>query len=458
MRQQAAVFPVGLYGMLLFALCWLTLPNVFAPLERLLLGAVCLVPRAASEWSGQPAFAAEADARERTELRTALATRLRGEDIGGGRALLASDLEPVYCAVREVLGDGSRRGGAGQPAELLLEATHAELDDCAAFVTKGDALLGFLVPAGIGVAADDGPGQPARVVLLHHRAAPPVYAAMPLDDGAHLRLVVRGAATVDPAPLRVDLWDDPYRAARLDRGGHVVRTLALDDGAAAVPPGLQLGRTRIWGYDGDDGQAALAIGVFVVPPYEPRALSHVVVWRDRRRATAVPAAAPADAPQRRFAVVRDLPGAVHGRHLLIAAGEIAAGAAVVQQGMLLGTARDLAFGLGLVTSFGASRHRWSLLLLPDDPEAPPRELDGRVVRAAGHEAWVACHTAADANARLPAGQLFTGSNGPGCPAGLWIGSAEPVADDRTLLLVRTRPLPSPRAVEVWTRPEPSGGR
>jgi hypothetical protein len=453
-RQQPAAFPVGLYGMLLFALCWLTLPAVFAPLERLLLGATCLLPRTVGAWSGTPAAAAAPRDRQRlAELGSELAARLQQHDVEGGRALLPRHYEPVFCTVREVLGDGPRRGGGGHPAELRLQQTHAELEDCAAFVTKGDALLGFLVRAGTGAAADDDADEPARVQLLHHRSAPPIYAAMPLGDGRELRLVVRAAATVDPAPLRVDLWDDPYTAARLDSGGQVVRTLTVDDGAVLVPPGLQLGRSRIWGYERADGEEVLTIGVFVVPPDEPRALSHVVVWRDARSGSAAAAgSSPAQPLRRHAAIVRDLPGAVHGRHLLIAGTAVPDGAAVVQDGLFLGTARGLSFGMGLVTSFPASRHRWSLLLLPDDPAARPRELFGEIVQTDGSESWLRWHHDAVGGGleRLPAGHLFTGSNGPNCPAGLWIGSAAPHPYDRSLVVVRTLTLPGPRAAEVVT--------
>jgi hypothetical protein len=446
--------------MLLFALCWLTLPTVFAPIERLLLGSTCLLPRAVGSWSGTPAAAAEPQDRQRlAELAAELAARLQRHDVDGGRALLPGCYEPVFCTVREVLGDGPRRGGGGQPAELRLQQTYAELADCALFVTKGDALLGFLVPAGTGTAADDAPDGPARVQLLHHRNAPPIYAAMPLDDGGELRLVVRAAATVDPAPLRADLWDDPYRAARLDRGGQVVRTLAVDDGAVPVPPSLQLGRTRIWGYERTGSDEVLTIGVFVVPPDEPRALSHVVLWRDLRVAGASEAAAmpAAGLPlQRQPAVVRDLPGAVHGRHLLIARTAVPDGAAVVQDGLFLGTARALSFGMGLVTSFPASRHRWSLLLLPADPAARPRELDGVIVQTDGTDCWLRWHhdPIGGDGERLPAGHLFTGSNGPNCPPGLWIGTAEPHPFERSLLIVHTSSLPGPCAAEVVT----AGGR
>ncbi|MBL8730734.1 MAG: hypothetical protein JNM25_20110, partial [Planctomycetes bacterium] len=156
--------------------------------------------------------------------------------------------------------------------------------------------------------------------------------------------------------------------------------------------------------------------------------------------------------RRQPAIVRDLPGAVHGRHLLSAGSAVPDGAAVVQDGLFLGTARALSFGLGLVTSFPASRHRWSLLLLPADPAARPRELDGVIVQTDGTDCWLRWqHDAVGGDGeRLPAGHLFTGSNGPNCPAGLWIGSAEPHPYDRSLLIVHTSSLPGPRAAEVVT--------
>jgi hypothetical protein len=222
-----------------------------------------------------------------------------------------------------------------------------------------------------------------------------------------------------------------------------------------VPPGLQLGRTRIWGYERAGSDEVLTIGVFVVPPDEPRALSHVVVWRDHRQARkagaddATASATLATAVHRHPAVVRDLPGAANGRHLLIAGIPVPDGAAVVQDGMFLGTARGLSFGMGLVTSFAASRHRWSLLLLPDDPAARPRELDAEIVQTDGNDAWLRWHHDAAAGAeRLPEGHLFTGSNGPNCPTGLWIGSAEPHPFDRSLLVVHTLTLPGPRAAQI----------
>jgi hypothetical protein len=55
MQRSGVNVPFGLYGMLLFALCWLTLPAVFAPIERWLLGTATWLPRAVAAWSGSPA-------------------------------------------------------------------------------------------------------------------------------------------------------------------------------------------------------------------------------------------------------------------------------------------------------------------------------------------------------------------------------------------------------------------
>lgn len=441
MRDKTAAFPVGLHGMLLFALCWLTLPTLFAPLERLLVGAACLVPHAWATLFGQPAAAAPAAAQRRlAELAAELRQRLWDHDTRGPAALRALG-EPVHCAVVAL----TRRGGGGLPSELRLDRTHAELAGCHVVVSKGEALVGFLVPPGVGPAIDDGPDDPARVVLTHHLAAPRLHAAVELPDGAGLRFVLRPAAIADPAPLCVDLWDDPYRAARLDRGGLPVRTRDLGVERSGVPAGLLVGTTRIWGYERDQGEDALTLGVFAAPAVEPTALSHVVVWRTPGDGTGD--APPALAAQRHAAIVHDLPGASHGRHLLVGSHPVADGAAVALDGVLLGTARGLAFGVGLVTSFAASRHRWSLLLLPDDPDAGPRELDAEVVHADGDEVWVRCRVGVAE--RLPAGHLFTGSNGPHCPAGLWIGRALPHRYERLLLQVTVPGDPGPHAVEVF---------
>jgi len=443
-RQKREVFPAGLYGMLLFALCCLTLPGIAAPIERLLVGTACLVPWALGGFGGEPAAAADAGVAERVAaLARQLDERLREHDLGQGPAVLLRDHEPMLCGVVA----SERRGGGGQPCELRLDRSHAELAGCAEFVTKGDVLLGTLVRQGQGVAAADAATDHARVLLLNHPAARAVAAVAQLPEGGALRMVVRGAAAVDPAPLRVDLWDDPYRAARLDRGGFDVRTLALPPQYGGVPGGLWLGRTLVWGFDGDGIDAPVTIGVFVVPPIEPRALSHVVVWR-KRDGVAPPGRRPE--PLRRAATVRELPGASAGRWLVAADVAVPDGAAVVLEGFCLGTARGLSFGLGLLTAFPSSRHPWNLLLLPDDPALRPREIVAQVERSDAGAALVRWRgdSLDGESQRLPPGYLFTGSNGPHCPPGLLLGTAVPHRFDRSLLEVTTPSVPGPQAAQV----------
>ncbi|HEB53599.1 MAG TPA: hypothetical protein ENI87_10140, partial [bacterium] len=419
MANNRAAFPVGLYAMLLFALAWLTLPTLFAPLERWLVGSACAVPRIAAAWFGQPVLAADRLALGRIEaLGEELQDRVERHDFAGAGISMPVDDERILCGVLAV----SRRGGGGQPSELLLDHSYAELWGCRALVTKGRALLGFLLEPGKGRARDDRPEDPARVILLHHRDAPRLYAALELDDGSRLRFVVRAAQSVDPAPLRVDLWDDPYRASQLDRPGQAVYTLPVQIGRQQVPGGLLLGRTRIWGYERPAGGETLTIGVFVTPPFEPRALSHVVLWRAAAAFRAPPVRTSLRARRRAAAVVYDLPGANRGRHLLVADTVVPEGAAVVQDGLFLGTARGLCFGAGLVTAFVASRQPWSLLFLPDGDQQSPLELRGRIERSDGDVGWLRWRGPdRDQVLRLGAGYLFTGSNGRFCPAGLWIG-------------------------------------
>ena len=458
MVRKSAAFPIGLYAVLLFALAWLTLPTLFAPLERLLVGAATAAPRFASAWLGQPALAAERDDLARIDqLREELKRRIERQDFAAEGLLMPAGAEKVLCGVLSA----SRRGGGGRLSELLLDHSYAELAGCDEVVVKGDQLLGFLMQPGRGRAEDDEWTDPARVMLCNHQQAPRLYAGVEYFDGeqdASLRFVVRPGSAGDPAPLRVDLWDDPYRAARLDAAGLDVRTRPLEFGAARgrVPPGLSIGRAKVWGYDDRRSDDVLTIGVYVEPAFEPRALSHVVLWRPEQ-------AAPLRTVSRLRAfgeaagVVYDLPGAERGRHLLVSQHEVPAGAAVVQRGMLVGVARGLSFGSGLLTSFAASRQRWTLLFLPDDPAASVLELSGVVERSEGQVAWVRWEgPSREVVARLGEGFLFTGSNGRFCPWGLWIGRATPDRFDRNLLAVRTPSAAGPRAVEVLVDAEEAG--
>ncbi|MCA8951440.1 MAG: hypothetical protein KDE27_18170, partial [Planctomycetes bacterium] len=93
---------------------------------------------------------------------------------------------------------------------------------------------------------------------------------------------------------------------------------------------------------------------------------------------------------------------------------------------------------------------------PEEPGERPRELVGIVVEGRTGYAVVDCE--ADRflpeEAGLPNGYLFTGSNGPHCPAGLLLGSARPVPGRPSRIEVSLPVMRGPRAAEVVARPEP----
>lgn len=447
MVKKSAAFPAGLYAMLLFALAWLTLPRVFAPLERWLVGSACFVPRVGSAWLGEPAMAANREELALIgELSDELLDRVKRNDCAGAGITMPVGDTSILCGVLSV----GRRGGGGEPSELLLDYTYAELAGCREIVTKGPVLLGFLLQPGVGRAVDDGPNDPARVMLCNHRDAPRLYAALENQDGSQLRFVIEPAASVDPAPLRVDFWDDPYRAAKLRESQQRVYTLPIAFGHQRVPGGLLVGRTRRWGYERDGDEDSLTIGMFVTPAVAPRALSHVVVWRSGEHPAAPREFHSTLRSRRRIqAVVYDLPGATRGRHMLVADEDVPDGAAVVQDGLFLGSARGLCLGSALVTSFAASRQNWSLLFLPTEGNGGPVELHGSVVRTEGNVAWLKWSgPSREQLARLGNGFLFTGSNGKFCPASLWIGRAVPDQFERNLLKVIVPIMKGPRIAEV----------
>lgn len=431
-RSRVAAFPVGLHSVLLLALCWLLLPAVFRPVERLLLGLACLPQQALALLTSAPAFAAALDESPRlAALRVDLEQRQWQADVADALDVMPRALEPLVCRVVRI----DRLGGGGLPCEVLLDRSYAEVGGCADFVTKGEQLIGFLARPGIGTARDDRPEDPARVLLLHHPGSRPVAVAMQLDGGRSLRCIVEPAAVVDPAPLRTTLHEDPYLASRLHQSGGIVRTRRLEASwIGAVPGDLVVGTTRVWGYERAPGDV-LTIGVYVDLLVEPRGLSQVVLWQT------VPEAVP-DEPEVPWSPARltGLPDGTGGRFLLRAPGPVADGAAVAQDGICLGTARGIAFEQALVTSFAASRQPWALLLLPDDRSLPVQELWGSVEFADAGQAWFRCRRGA-----VPpggAGFVFTGANGPGCPAGLLLGRAEPEIGRSLLRIVVPRPDPA----------------
>ena len=406
-------FPVGLYATLLLALCWLLLPEVLRPVERFLLGVACLPQRALSVLGGAPAYALPREHLARlAQLESELRRRSTQNDVERVRPLMPAALEPMACAVLTA----SRRGGGGVPCELLLDRTYQDLAGCADLVTCGDVLLGFLAQPGIGPAAADLATDPARVLLLNHPDGRQVAASLPLAAGSTLRCVVGPASIVDPAPLRTTLHDDPYRAAAFAEGGVPLRTLALDaPWIGAMPSGLLLGTSRVWGYE--TGGETLTIGLFVELVHDPRALPQVVLWQS------VPGSVPTRLqPERLPARAGPLPDQGGGRWLVQGSRSLPDGAAVVQDGVCLGTLRSVAFGQGLCTPFASSRHAWSLWLLPDDPELAPLGIYGEVVYASGATAWFRERGGFHGGG---GGFVFTGSNGADCPPGLLLGRAEP---------------------------------
>lgn len=413
-RSRSTAFPVGLYGALLLALCWLLLPTVFAPLERLLLGTALLPQRWLAWVGGTVAEAGSSGARDRlVELRGQLRERSWQADVEPGRSRMPASLEPLLCRVH----GAERLGGGSMPSELRLDRTYEELAGCTDLVTKGDQLLGFLARPGVGTASLDRPTDLARVLLLNHPQSRVVAAAIHCDGAEPLRCVIEAAAAVDPSPLRTALHDDPYRAVLLRQGGGEVRTLALSASwIGTVPEGLGLGRARVWGYQRSDGDT-LTIGIYVDPLHDPRALSSVVLWQ------AVPGAhAKEIEPEYAAARLQPLPSGQGGQWLVYTDRPVPDGAAVVQDGVCLGRARGVAFGQGIATSLQASQKPWALLLLPDDPSLPPQELFGEVVRADAATSWFRPRRGTIGVGAT--GWVFTGSNGPFCPAGLLVGRAE----------------------------------
>lgn len=442
-RWGNRVFPVGLYGALVAALCALALPSFTEPVEKTLLGAVALPLKLVARLQPVTVEAGSAVAAAGSGLQEQLTQRLRATLVRGAVERVDPDLVPEVVHVVE----RRRPGGAGQPSELVLGRSFASLQGHAAFVTSGEALVGFLARPGQAGPADEDAAQPARVLMLHHPECLRVAASMQAPTGARpLHLVVEAAASLDPWPLRTSLWDDPYGASRFRDNGAEVRSLRVPEPwGQGLPTDLLVGRARIWGYASGE-----TIGVYVEPAVEPRAVSHVVVWHPR--ANQHPEEAAPVAPPRGSVAAQllSLPGA-EARRLHASwprSARVADGAAVSQDGVCIGTVRTLVLGQGLVTAFAATRHPWSLLLLPDEPGQPVVELQGTVEGWAAQGLRIAVRGAAPAR-----GWLFTGSNGPDCPPGLRLGRVAPAEADG--LWLEPEPVDLGRGAEVTTVQEGS---
>lgn len=431
-RWGNRVFPVGLYGALVAALCALALPSVTEPVEKALLGAVGLPLRVWSRLQPVVVDAGATRAGHVAQLQEQLQLRLQSTLVRGALELVDPGLRPEVVPVVA----RRRPGGGGLPSELVLGTSFAALDGCAAFVTSGDALVGFVARPGQAGAADEDAAQPARVLMLHHPESLRVAASMQAPTGARpLHLVVEAAASLDPWPLRTSLWDDPYGASRFRDSGAEVRSMRVPEPwGQGLPTDLLVGRARIWGYESGE-----TIGVYVEPAFEPRAISHVVVWRQVPAVSDGEPAAPPPAPQPVAVKLLSLPG-LDGRRLHASwarTDRVADGAAVSQEGVCIGTVRTLALGQGLVSAFHATRHPWSLLLLPEEAGQPVVELQGTVDGAVPGGLRIGL---GGASARAARGWLFTGSNGPNCPPGLLLGRVVDAATDHVVV--------EPEAVDV----------
>ena len=82
-------------------------------------------------------------------------------------------------------------------------------------------------------------------------------------------------------------------------------------------------------------------------------------------------------------------------------------------------------------------------------------MHARVERAEGGVAWLKLSgVPLEQMARVGRGYLFTGSNGQYCPAGLWIGLAEPAVDGFDYLKVTVPMGRGPRTAEVLVGERP----
>jgi hypothetical protein len=427
--------PVGLYAALLLAAVLWTFPGA---------GAVVLESLQRWQWlplrllvvAGESTSPPSAGDGREAELAAARARLFAGAAPPSG---LLAGLEPIVCFVTE----RRRAVMAELPSVVVLDRRASELSGCEPFVTHGDALVGFLDPA-----APAGARQTVR--LLHDRVSGVrpgrVVAAIEAgvqDDSGHeaLRFLVEPASFADAWPLRCDLVEDPYRMAREARARALVRTAAGSVpgfAATAVPAGLVVGTLRLWGYPGEGGRP-LAVGYYVEPAVDARALASVAVWR---RSALPAAAAPARDLPRVGARAAALPGAP-GRWYLCTAGPARAGAAVVAGERFLGLVERAGATDALAVAFGVERRLWSLILVPHDAGAAPIEIAARSGMRSGSRVELAL---VGAPRPLPRGALFTGAHGASCPAGLWIGDVEGTAAPADRFEVHAPELP--RRVEV----------
>lgn len=437
--SAAPWFPVGLYGALVVATALAIFPQGSAAVESWLRVGVCLPLRALHVLGGTEAFASERrdatnlgsdaeadlDAIVRTGLEREAAAALMPDGSG-----MPAGLEPLACRVIE------RRvpGPAGLPSLLVLDRPWSDVEACVDIVTHHSSVVGFLGRA------EDAVGTELAVVrCLHYRprTAPPrrVLGAAAIGDGGPLRMVFEPASKIDAWPLRATLLDDPYRAALLHAGGHVVHTVAASPSSTSklLPEGLRLGTLQVWGYAAGE-RNAVPVGFYLDPDYDPRAITSVVLWRPSRPSTGATRALPPPSARTRVHGV-ELPG---GRrlHLLTGARRVPVGAAVVAgEHRLVGVVDSAGAGDATASVFGSDRTRWSFVLVPRVEGMMPIECSGRAVARVGRLVELEF----DAVPVPVAGDLLTGGNGRHAPAGLYVGELRPLDAAGRRAVVMQRP-------------------
>ncbi|MHC5070854.1 MAG: hypothetical protein ACYTGO_10260 [Planctomycetota bacterium] len=461
------MFPVGFYGVLLASVFGLFLHRYLDTPESWLRTVVSLPLRAYSILlSPAPVHAAAetrppAAATHTAMLRDELLRRLRHTALAGSRPPADFTVGGGAAYLPRVHAVLARRSGrAGLVDELVLAASHQDVLDSHPMVTAGDRLLGFLAWD----AGDTGDTGAAVVRLLHHRPRVKPYRGRPgeailiqavplprrvpariaLSDQRALRCLVEPARPVEDWPLRCAQIEDPYLASCLRHSGQSVTTDHVPgDPQGALPSGLRIGTLKIWGYPEHD----LPIGLYVQPSQAPEAVSAVVLWH---RADA--AGGTRGAGTRGQVVAAPIQGqpvrwmqlpAPTGPRWLVTAGSgvgLRPEAALVQDGVLLGTLQEPWSGQSLALPFASDNRPWSVLLLPKGNtgaivQPSVLELVVRVVARSGPLLTLAVANSADLPAgALAAGHLFTGANGPHCPLGLLLGAVLP--DGNRLLLQR----------------------
>ncbi len=474
------MFPVGFYGILLASVFGLFFHRVLSTPESWLRTVVSLPLRAYSIlWSPAPVYAATpstpaSSAAAHTELlRRELLRRLSSTALAGARppsgplGTGATYVPRVHAVVDRC------RSQTGVVDRLRLGAAPHELVGCHPMVTAGDRLLGFL--------ASERACEAPVVHLLHHRPRPrgrsrgrsgqgilpqatPVPRRVParigLGDHGKLRCLVEPARPMADWLLRCAQIEDPYLASRLRRSGQPVTTdLALQDPQGPLPAGLRIGNLKIWGYPARN----IPVGLYVQPAQDPQAIATVVLWHRAETGPVVPDLAGITAPIRGQPVRwMQVPAPTGPRWLVTAPSAILLppGAALVQDGVLLGTLQDPWSGQSLVLPFASDVRSWSVLLLSKgaaggtqtQAESPVLELTVRIVRRRDQVLTLAVGNHADLPpGGLEDGYLFTGANGPHCPFGLFLGV---VLVDRDRLLLR-RPAQAILRPEVYLGPKGS---